>query len=404
MRTVLTSTLATIAILLPFSFAQASLQNPPQAAFNSHELHPDHTVTFRYKDSTAAEVRLSLEGSPRALPIHRGDAGIWSVTTAPLAPELYRYSFQVEGKSHADPENPRVIAGFTAPNSMLDVPGATPEPWETTAVPHGVLHRHVYSTKIVLGLPNNQSEYIVYTPPGYDAQHKAKHPYPVLYLLHGWSDRDDGWTATGQANLIFDNLIAERRIKPMVVVMPFGYGDMAFAHNGHGVWDDPVKVAHNVSLFRQALLTEVLPQVEKDYDVSRKREDRAIAGLSMGGLEALTTGLTDPNLFAWVGGMSSAFHSTFYTREFSTLDPRQENLKLLWISCGTEDRLLDPNRKFIAFLASKQIPVTPVETPGMHTWLVWRENLIHFAPLLFQNQTLSQNQKLPPLKIPSQRR
>jgi enterochelin esterase-like enzyme len=386
MRTALTKILGTAALLLPLTFAQASLQNPPQSVFNSHELHPDHTVTFRYKDSDANEVRLTLEGSPHSLPMHRGDGGIWSVTTTPLAPELYRYSFQVEGKSHPDPANPRIISGFTAQSSMLDVPGATPEPWEPSDVPHGVLHRHVYTTKIVLGLTGNQSNYLVYTPPGYDAQHKARHPYPVLYLLHGWSDRADGWTATGQANLIFDNLIAAHKIKPMVVVMPFGYGDMAFAHNGHQVWDDPAKVAHNVSLFRQALLTEVLPQVEQEYNVSRKREDRAIAGLSMGGLEALTTGLTDPNLFAWVGGMSSAFHSNFYTQEFNMLNPKQENLKLLWVSCGTEDKLRDPNRRFVAFLESKEMPVTQVETPGLHTWLVWRDNLIHFAPLLFQNQ------------------
>jgi enterochelin esterase-like enzyme len=206
----------------------------------------------------------------------------------------------------------------------------------------------------------------------------------VLYLLHGWSDLADGWITIGQANLIFDNLIAQHRMVPMVVVMPLGYGDMAFVHNGHKVWDDPAKVQHNLTLFTTALLTEVLPQVEADYDVSRKREDRAIAGLSMGGFEALNIGLAHPNLFAWVAGMSAAFHNTTYTEQLSTLNPKQAKLRLLWVSCGTQDHLLSPNRKFIAFLQSRDMPVTVVETPGMHTWLTWREDLINLAPLLFR--------------------
>jgi enterochelin esterase-like enzyme len=373
--------LAMALLLTSAALAQPSFP-PPAPVFNSHEIHSDHTVTFRYKDAAAATVKLALEGTPHLLAMQRDPAGVWSVTTPPLAPELYTYSFQVDGKKHADPDNPRSTSSFTAVSSVLHLPGDTPEPWDTTAVPPGVLHHHTYTTRVVLGLPGNQSEYIVYTPPGYDA--RSRHRYPTLYLLHGWSDRVDGWTTNGQANIIFDNLLAEKRIQPMIVVMPLGYGDMAFVHNGHKVWDDPAKVQHNLSLFSQALLTEILPQVEADYAVSRKREDRAIAGLSMGGLEALTVGLTHPDLFAWVVGMSAAFHNTTYTQQLSDLNPKQANLRLLWVSCGTDDRLFDPNRRFIAFLQTHNMPVTAVETPGMHAWLTWRENLIHFTPLLFR--------------------
>ena len=137
---------------------------------------------------------------------------------------------------------------------------------------------------------------------------------------------------------------------------------MAFVHNGHKVWDDPAKVQHNLTLFTQALLTEVVPQVEADYDVSRKRDDRAIAGLSMGGFEALNIGLAHPNLFAWVAGMSAAFHNTTYTEQLSTLNPKQAHLRLLWISCGIQDRLLVPNRRFVAFLQSRGMPVTLLES------------------------------------------
>ncbi len=171
----------------------------------------------------------------------------------------------------------------------------------------------------------------------------------------------------------------------MLVVMPLGYGDMKFVTSGGGVWDDDAAVAHNVALFSQVLLTEILPQVESAYHVSKDRNDRAITGLSMGGLESLTIGLTHPEQFGWVGGFSSALGH----REKDgvvTLSGNRIGLNLLWIACGTEDDLITPNRQFIAWLKAKDIPVTAIETPGMHNWMVWRDNLAHFAPLLFQKK------------------
>jgi enterochelin esterase family protein len=165
--------------------------------------------------------------------------------------------------------------------------------------------------------------------------------------------------------------------------MPLGYGDLAFLRT-HDVWDDPATIDHNTDLFTKALLTEVLPRVESEYHVSKDRNDRAITGLSMGGLESLEVGLTHTNQFAWVGGFSSAVHNLNYTTTLASLDPKTASLRLLWIACGTEDSLINPNRKLVAFLKTKDMPVTQIETPGLHTWLVWRDNLIHFAPLLFQ--------------------
>jgi enterochelin esterase family protein len=152
------------------------------------------------------------------------------------------------------------------------------------------------------------------------------------------------------------------------------------------VWDDPATIDHNTNLFAQALLMEVLPRVEAEYRVSKDRNDRAIAGLSMGGLESLEVGLTHTGQFAWIGGFSSAVHNLGYTTQLASLDPKAANLRLLWIACGTDDHLIEPNRKFIAFLKTKEMPVTQIETPGLHSWLVWRDNLIHFAPLLFQGK------------------
>jgi len=351
------------------------------ASFNSHEVHADGRITFRYLDATAGKILLHLEGAAEALPMEKDGVGVWSVVTASLAPEIYGYSFEVDGQGQFDPHNFEIKANLVSVGNLVTMPGATPQLWEARDVPHGFVHHHFYTSKVVIGLADGQSDYYVYTPPGYDAK-KGKR-YPVLYLLHGWSDKADGWTAVGKANFIFDNLISAGKVKPMVVVMPLGYGDMKFVLNGHGGWDDNAVIDRNVKLFSQALLTEILPQVESEYRVSKKRDDRAIAGLSMGGLESLTVGLTHPEMFGWVGGFSSAVGHNDEER-FVALNGKTANLRLLWIACGTEEQLLAPNRKFVAWLKSKDVAVTAVETPGMHTWMVWRDDLARFAPVIFQ--------------------
>jgi enterochelin esterase-like enzyme len=350
----------------------------------STEIHPDRTVTFRYKDDGATKVLLGLEGVAKPIPMTKDPAGIWTVTTAPLAPEIYGYHYEVDGQPRLDLANIHLTPNLVNLSNLLTVPGDAPQPWDDTNVPHGILHHHNYTSAAVLGLNNHQSDYFVYTPPGYDP--KGKTPYPVLYLLHGWSDGASGWSAVGQANFIFDNLLAQKKIQPMVVVMPLGYGDMAFLHSWN-VWQETMTIDHNTNLFSQALLGEVMPQVESAYNVSRKREDRAIVGLSMGGLESLSVGLTNTDRFAWIGGFSSAVHKfNLENGPLASLDPKTANLRLLWIACGTEDGLIDANRRFVTFLKSKDMPVTQIETSGMHTWMVWRDNLVHFAPLLFQSK------------------
>ena len=368
--------------LLVFSASVPLVAQPP-AHFHSTEIHPDHSVTFSYKDAAATSVMLGLEGVAKPIPMEKGENGIWTVTTPPLAPEIYGYHFEANGDHRLDPNNPHTTINLVAISNLITVPGSTPQPWEDTNVPHGTLHRHIYTTSAVVGLPDNQSGYFVYTPPGYDEN--AKQPYPVLYLLHGWSDSDSGWSAVGRANLILDNLLSAGKIKPMVVVMPLGYGDLAFLRT-HDVWEDPAAIDHNTDLFTKALLTEVLPQVESEYRVSKDRNDRAIAGLSMGGLESLEVGLTHPGQFAWIGGFSSAVHNLDYTKVLASLDPKTANLRLLWIACGTEDNLIGPNRRLVDFLKTKNMPLTQIETSGLHTWMVWRDNLVNFAPLLFQHK------------------
>ncbi|WP_263383709.1 esterase [Granulicella arctica] len=379
--------LLTALLLFPLAaFAQKATPKPaPPPPLKSHEVHANRTVTFRFREAAAAKVELNLEGVAKPVPMVRGRDGIWSYTTQPLAPEIYGYSFLADGEPRIDPANHNLHPNiaFSAGNSV-EVPGDGPQPWDETSVPHGTLHVHRFTSTVAIGLQADQEEVVVYTPPGYDAT--AKKPYPVLYLLHGWSGVANTWDNEGQANLILDNLLAAGKIKPMVVVMPQGYGDMSFVQNGFDIWQDPVPVEHNTQLFMKMLLTEILSQVEANYDVSKDREQRAIAGLSMGGLESLDTGLHNPDKFAWVGGFSSAVHNLDYEHQLADLDPKAANLRLLWIACGTEDGLIKANRNLVGFLQEKKMPVTAIETPGLHVWTVWRDNLTHFAPLLFQDK------------------
>jgi enterochelin esterase family protein len=372
-------TLKSAATLILFAPALTAAQNQPP--FQSIHVHADRSVTFRYRDAAANRVELALEGQPRPLPMERDATGIWTITTRPLPPEIYGYHFESDGQYRLDPANTRIKPNLVNLENLFTVPGQTPQLWEPADVPHGAIHYHTYTTASVLNLPHNQSNFYVYTPPGYDPG--AKQLYHVLYLLHGWSDDASSWTAVGQVHLILDNLIAQGKISPMVVVMPLGYGDIAFGHSFEG-WQHPALVEQNTSLFTQALLTEIIPQVESAYRVSRKREDRAIAGLSMGGLESLSIGLVHSDRFAWVGGFSSAVQSLDFERRFASLDPATAHLRLLWIACGTDEPLLKPNLEFIAWLRLKGMPVAWFQSPGLHTWMVWRNDLIHFAPLLFR--------------------
>lgn len=363
-------TILTLLLLSTFAFSQV----PP--AIVSPDVQADGNVTFRFFDPGAKDVKLQFEGESKPLALTRDDSGVWSVTLGPLAPEIYGYMFIADGVYLMDPNNPTIKPNLIQPQNTVEIQGTAPELWDVAEVPHGVVHHHFYKSKVV----GDQRDYYVYTPPGFDS--KAK--YPVLYLLHGYSDGADGWTAVGKANIILDNLLAQNKLKPMIVVMPLGYGTPEMIRLKWAVWSHPDIRQENFDKFRKALITEVMPQVEDAYPVSRKREDRAIAGLSMGGSESLLTGLNNIDTFAYVGAFSAGGLPESYATSFPSLDAKQaKQLKTLWIACGSSDGLIDANRQFKAWLKTKSIPFTDIETPGAHTWMVWRDNLIAFTPLLF---------------------
>jgi enterochelin esterase family protein len=273
-----------------------------------------------------------------------------------------------------DPLNPLIKPNLLNPQSMVHVAGN--RPWDEADVPRGMLHRHFYRSKIV----GDYRDFYVYTPPGYDA--KASRQYPTLYLLHGFSDDASGWTAVGRAHVILDNLIAQGKAQPMLIVMTLGYGVPALVTRGTR---DPAVRQRSFDLFRDSLLREVMPWVEKEYRAAPDRSLRAIAGLSMGGAESLYVGLNALDRFAWIGAFSHGGIGDDLASRFPRLDAgANRQLKLLWISCGTEDKLIDANRKFVAFLESRQVKAKLREQPGAHTWTVWRRDLAALAPLLFR--------------------
>jgi enterochelin esterase-like enzyme len=370
--------------------AQSNVRNehtPPKAATarvpqqhpTGPTVNPDRTVTFHFPAPGAKEVLLDLEGAD-AQPMTQGSDGVWTLTTAALAPELYGYGFRADGIAYLDPGNVSIKPNLLGLQNEIEVPGPQPMDWDMQNVPHGVIHHHFYQSQTL----GRQSDFFVYTPPDYNPKKK----YPVLYLLHGYSDDASGWTAVGRANVILDNLIAQNKIKAMIVVMPLGYGTMDMISHTWSAWQDKALVERNFNQYTQILLNEVKPQAEKMYSISKDRKEHAIAGLSMGGGESLRTGLNHLDDFAYVGAFSSAVpDKDDFDRVFPNLASevkKKDRLKLLWVACGTEDHLITPNRAFTGWLKEQQIPVTVIEIPGRHTWMVWRDNLIHFTPLLFQ--------------------
>ncbi len=344
----------------------------------SPEVHADRTVTFHLKMPLAHKVEAFVEGKSKPYEMVKDKDGVWSVTTEPLAPNYYGYSFGADDQPTLDVLNPLRKPNLLWQGNMVLVPGSPPEVWELQDVPHGEVHHHLYTSSVI----GDKRDYYVYTPPDYP----NSGPYPVLYLLHGYSDAADGWTSVGMANTILDNLIAEGKAKPMVIVMTLGYGVPDFASPRSTGFRDPGRVMRNYDNYRKALFTEVIPQVEAEYKVSTERESRAIAGLSMGGAETLYIGLNNLDRFAYIGSFSAGGLSREFDQEFPGFDSEAANQKVkkLMVACGTSDGLIAFNREVKAWLRGMNVNFEDVETPGMHEWPVWRRNLAQFSQEIFR--------------------
>jgi enterochelin esterase-like enzyme len=339
------------------------------ASILSPGVHPDRTVTFRLQAPKASEVTLTGDWLASAEKMTQDDTGVWSATLGPLEPGLGIYNFTVDGLTIADPINPKVKLRARGSGSLVDVPGTGSEFWVPRDVPHGTVDINYHKSKVLNG---DNREFRVYTPPGYDQNLTNK--YPVLYLLHGNNDTQAGWVDVGQMNMILDNLIADKKVVPMIVVMPFGHPN----YNATGPFD-----------FARYLLEDVVPTAEKSYRIISDRDHRAIVGYSMGGGQALNIGLNHLELFSAVAGFSPAVSGDAATRFKSILDdPDGTNakLKLLWVGCGRQDSLFQPDQSFAEKMNSHKIRTTWYPTEGRHNFTVWRKYLIEVAPLLFQTK------------------
>ena len=366
-----------IAVLILSAWAGQGLAQPAPAAAKSPEVHADGRVTFRLLAPKAADVKLTGEFMAGEKGMEKDEKGLWAVTVGPLKPEIYNYNFVIDGVVNIDPNNPsiKLASNPNAMGSVVEVPGAGPAFYDLQATPHGAVEMRWYTSKSI----NAQRRILVYTPPDYDRNKTAR--YPVLYLLHGANGDELVWTVLGHANLIMDNLLASGKAKPFVIVMPYGYGVPAGKQPRSG---DPAK---SNALFTQDLLTDIIPYVQSEYRVYTDRERRAIAGLSMGGGQALRIGLSHPELFSHVAGFSAALRQGDFETAFAAAitNPQETNrrTRLLWFGCGKDDSLFAPAQGFDEFLKERKITHTFRPSDGAHTWMNWRTYFYEVAPLLF---------------------
>jgi len=401
-RTAMTGILTMLsgALVLPLAGSAQPADQPGRGpgattpAFVSPDVLSDRRVAFRIFSPKAEEVRLVGTDIPRntqGIAMTRGADGVWEAIVGPLEPGAYRYNFNVNGVAVIDPRSPAISESNNNVWSLVYVPGAAF--MEDRDVPHGAVAAVTYHSTALQKVRRMH----VYTPPGYE---KGTGTFPVFYLLHGAGDNDESWTSVGRAGFILDNLIADRKAHPMIVVMPAGHTSRTPANAiGRSATDE----------FVQDFVQDVVPYVEKHYRVLADRSHRAIAGLSMGGNQTLHVTMPHLDQFAYVGVFSSgllgaapggrgpapaagapppapALDEAWAQEQLATLDSgaRKHPLKLFWFATGSDDRLIPTTRATVELF--KEHGFTPgfKESGGGHTWLNWREYLNEFAPQLFQ--------------------
>jgi enterochelin esterase family protein len=373
----------------PAPEGRAAARGPQGPVVVSPEILSDRRVTFRILAPEAqtvglrgSDIRLlaSAPGGPPnpGPPFVKGENGVWEATIGPIDPGAYRYTFTVNGVPVMDPRNPSVSESNNNAWSLLYIPGA--EFMDEKNVPHGaVASINYYSTAL-----SKFRRMHVYTPPGYESGKSEK--YPVFYLLHGASDCDDSWTSVGRAGFILDNLIAEKKAKPMIVVMPAGHTSRTMPPRGAAASGGPAPRDE----FFDDFVTDIQPYVEKHYRTVNDRSHRAIAGLSMGGGQTLHIAFTHLEEFSYVGVFSSGIFGrgtdAWEKTHLADLDDARlkKGLKLVWFSTGSEDGLLPTSKTTVEVLKKHGFEVSFKESPGAHTWINWRNYLDEFAPQLFQ--------------------
>jgi len=374
--------------------AAAAFAQPGPSRVVSPEVLPDHRITFRISAPKATEVVLRLgDANPASHSMTKGEGGVWSVTLGPFEPAVYIYYFMLDGAKTIDLSNPNTKVGTSIDASLVEVRSDPPRFDQVQAVPHGSINIHTYASSA----SKTQRGLYIYVPAEYYTQPTKR--YPVLYLWHGGGGAEHDWSRDGRAGVILDNLIAQKKAVPMLVVMPNNVagapapGVAAAASTAPAA--APGAGGTNYAPLKQDLLEDILPFVSKNYRTIENRENRAMAGLSAGGGTTMNVGISTLDMFAWIGEFSSGiFGGVGGVGQYDIekvapgfyKDPAATNkkLKLFYMSCGVDDPRMPFQKKALEGFQNHKINVTFAEFPGAHEWTVWRHSLADFGAKLFR--------------------
>ena len=415
--------LRTIAVLAAVTGTSSNAQQPPPVPqpatairpmpLRSPDIHPDRTVTFRLLAPRASEVTLngSWDGGTN-LKMTKDDAGVWSTTIGPIPPQLWGYWFMVDGVKALDPNNAETQRDGARYDNLLMISGLESEWWDFKDVPHGTVQAVWYPSP-TLKLASRRM--MVYTPPGYET---SSQKYPVLYLLHGGGGDEDAWLTMGRANIIIDNLLAAGKAKPMIVVMPngnatqtvsqgFAYGPTPARQSVQAPAPPPLQAeqatAGRAALpggrggapqpyagsYPESLIKDVMPFIERRFRVLATRDDRAIAGLSMGGGHTLAATNNNPGTFAYIGVFSSGPQAVDETFRKQLEAVKAGGVKFYWLGAGTTDMARERTVGLSELVKQEGFNTTYREIPGRHYWFLWRDFLVHYAQIAFMTSAKS---------------
>jgi len=364
------------------------LGQPPRGPMaRSPQINPDKTVVFRYIAPQAKDVKLSAQFEKAPVQMTKDASGTWSVAVGPVKPDIYPYSFIIDGIQVMDPGNVAFFPNERFKGSLLDVPGDSPLIHSMKNVPHGTVTYEYYPAS-----DETIGSLVVYTPPEYEKDPSKK--YPVFYLISGTTDTEEDWFKVGRANLILDNLIAEGKAKPMIIVMPNGNVEARIADQKGGLKPaDPsgresAEAVARAKTFGNDLVKNVIPYIEKNYRVISNGDNRAIGGFSRGGGQTLRTAFGNMDKFSWICCYSAYLTPDEMDKEYKnvTENPERTNkqLKLLWVSVGNEDFLYKSTVEFMDFLKAKNVNYKSLVTTGGHTWMNTKIFLTETAQILFK--------------------
>ena len=389
-------TALTVALLIGVTmFAQQALWGT--APVVSPEIHDNNTVTFRFKAPKAVRVQLTGDflpvqknakfEAPGIVDLKEGQEGVWEYTTPePLKPELYSYSFIVDGLRMNDPANVYLIRDVSTLTNVFIIGGDRADFYKVNPVPHGTVFRIWYDSP-ALGLERRMT---VYTPAGYETSGKS---YPVLYLLHGMGGDEEAWISLGRTAQILDNLIAQGKAKPMIVVMPNGNASQEAApgESSRGMVPPTMQLPKTMEGSYEQAFPEIVKFIDKNYRTIKSKSGRAIAGLSMGGFHSLHISKQYPDMFNYIGLFSAAImpnkevSSPIYENMEGKLKVQfDKNPALYWIAIGKTDFLYKANEEYRKLLDEKGYKYTYYESDEGHIWKNWRIYLTEFVPMLFR--------------------